>query len=120
MVLLIGAEWRLRTFVRAELVERGHEVFAVETWDEAHMLLAAGAVRPDVTVFDLTGEDNPEAALRSLAAQVSPESVLVLTGSALPDAGAAGGLGYRHVVARPFDVGQVVRRIEVLLEEAER
>ncbi|RPJ54542.1 MAG: hypothetical protein EHM24_31640 [Acidobacteria bacterium] len=116
MVLLIGAEWRPRTLVRAELLERGYETFAVESWDEAHMLLAAGAIRPDVTVFDLPGEDNPEAALRSLAGLVRPEAVVVLTGEAALPAGAVSALGYPHVVARPFDVGQIVRRVEAVRE----
>jgi hypothetical protein len=111
----VGAEWRPRAFVRAELVERGVEVDAIESFDEAELLLRTGARRPQAVVFDLDGEAQPAAALRTLARLVSAERVLVLTSAGALPAGEVRRLGFAHVLARPFMVRDVVSAVEGLM-----
>ena len=116
MVILIGAEWRPRTYLRAQLVAQGHETFAVESWDEAELLLRARAVRPRVTVFDVVGEGNPEAALRTLARLLPPDAVIVLTSAVALPVEEVRALGFGRVLARPFAVADAVRAVEACLD----
>jgi len=81
-VLLIGADWRLRALLRAQLIEEGFDVVALGSWDEAELLLRKRAVSARATVFDLEGEPNPQAALSTLARLVPPPTSVVLTSSA--------------------------------------
>jgi len=108
-VLLAGGEWRPRALVLAQLVEDGYDVTSVATWDEAELLLRKRAVQPAVVIFDLDGEQQPEAALATAAKLVDPGKVVVLTtaGTLPPDV--ARSHGFVHVLARPYSVGDVVR-----------
>ncbi len=107
-ILLAGGEWRPRALVLAQLVEEGYDVTAVETWDEAELLLRKRAIEPSVVIFDLEGEPQPEAALSTLAKLVDPAHVLVLTAASTLPADAARARGFAHVLARPYSVGDVV------------
>ncbi len=114
-VLLAGGEWRPRAFALAQLVEEGYDVTAVETWDEAELLLRKRAVKPALVIFDVEGEQQPEAALSTLAKLMDPARVLILTApSALSD-GAARSHGLTQVLARPYSVGDVVNTIASIL-----
>jgi DNA-binding NarL/FixJ family response regulator len=110
-LLIIGREWRPRTLVRAELQEAGHDVIAVESWDEAELLLLKHAIHPEAVVFDVEGEDNAPAALRTLVRFVPPARVVVLTQSSALPAGEVGAVGPVTVLARPFSVGDVVEAV---------
>ncbi len=117
-VLLAGGEWRPRALVLAQLEEEGFQVTAVETWDEAELLLRKHAVQPAAVVFDLEGEAHPEAALVTLHKLVGPVRSLILTsGSVFPPA-AVRGLGFDHVLARPYSVADVVSAARALIEKA--
>lgn len=92
----------------AQLKEEGYDVLAVSSWEEAELLLLKGAVRATAGVFDLAGEPNPAASLRTLVRMVSPDRVLVLTSAAALPAGDIRDLGVTHVMARPFSVRNVL------------
>lgn len=113
-VLLVCADWRLRAPLRAQLVEDGHDVTALETWDEAELLLRTRALRPRAIVFDLEGDSNPQASLATLARRGDPAPVVVLTSLAALPAGEVRALGFVHVLPRPFmirDVEAALRRV---------
>jgi DNA-binding response OmpR family regulator len=119
-ILLVSAEWRLRVPVRAQLIEDGFEVDAHEAWEFAELLLRSGARHPRLVIFDASAEDHPTALLGTLARLVPPERVLVLTApSVLPTADITG-LGFPHVLARPFSVGDIVAQAGHLLGRAPR
>ncbi len=108
-ILLAGGEWRPRALVLAQLVEQRFDVTAVETWDEAELLLRKRAVKPAALIFDLDGEPQPEAALTTAAKLVEPQRVVVLTASSVVAAEAVRARGFVHVLARPYSVGDVVQ-----------
>lgn len=111
-VLLVSGEWRLRAPLRAQLLEERDEVYAVETWDEAELLLRTRAVRPRVVVFDLEAETNPEAELRTLAKLVSPARAVILTRATALRRDEVEALGFVHVLVRPYSVSDVVQTVK--------
>jgi DNA-binding response OmpR family regulator len=113
-LLLAGGDRRPRALVLAELVEAGYDVTAVETWNEAELLLRERSVRPSAVVFDLEGETNAEASLVTLARLVPVSQCLVLVSAATPRAEKVRSLGFEHVLARPYSVGDVVCAVERL------
>ncbi len=114
-VLLAGGEWRPRALVLAQLEEAGVQVTAVETWDEAELLLRKHAVQPAAVIFDVEGETHPEAALVTLHKLVGPVRSLILTSGSVFPAAAVRGLGFDHVLARPYSVADVVAAARALI-----
>ena len=114
-VLLVAAEWRSRAFIRAQLKEEGYDVVGLGSWDEAELLLLTRAVRPHIVVFDVEGEPNPPACLRTLVRLVPPDRVLVLTSSSALSPDEVRGTGVSRVVARPFSVNDVVREVAAMI-----
>jgi hypothetical protein len=111
-VLLAAAEWHPRAVLRAQLIEEGYEVLAVESWDEAELLLSTGAVRPRTTIFALEQESNPEACLRTLARLLLVDTVLILTSPSVMAVAEINALGFPHVLSRPFSVRDVLHAVE--------
>ena len=107
-VLLAGGEWRPRALVLAQLEEEGYDVTAVETWDEAELLLRKKAVRPAVLIFDLDGESHPEAALTTASKLMDPRRIVILTLAGGLTADAVRAHGFLHVLSRPYSVKDVV------------
>ncbi len=110
-VLLAGGEWRPRALVLAQLLEEGYDVTAVETWDEAELLLRKRALAPDVVVFDLEDEQQPEAALTTLARLLAPARSIVLTAASVLPGATVRSLGFERVLIRPYSVADVVRAV---------
>jgi ActR/RegA family two-component response regulator len=107
-LLLISGEWPLRALLRAELLERGYDVTAVDSFDEAELLLLRRAVAPSRVVFDLARVDHPAAALETLRRLVGSGRVVTLTSAGALPAAEVRALGFAHVLARPFSVADVV------------
>lgn len=117
VVFVIGKDWTFRTGVRAELRERGIEALGMESPDEAGRAIAAGTV-PGAIVWDTSGRESPSATeqtsnhgpLEFLGICV-PLLVVAshMEGSALPANAAC-------VLYRPVLVGDIVQRVQQLLE----
>jgi ActR/RegA family two-component response regulator len=107
-VLLVTAEWPERALLRAQLVEEGLGVLAVDSWAEAERLLLARAVAPRAAVVELTGHARPDAALAALRRLLPPSAVVVLTTAGALGTEAIRALGFAHVLARPFSIADVV------------
>ena len=116
-ILLAGGEWRPRALVLAQLAEEGYDVTAVETWDEAELLLRTSATQPAVVVFDLEGEQHAQAALSTLGRLAAPGRVLILTSASILPAAAVRSLGFERVLARPYSIGDVVKSLSALLRQ---
>jgi len=112
-VWLIAPEWRLRTLVRAELLEAGWSVLALEGWDALREMLTDTVAAPGVLIVQLTG-DEPAGVLAELAALPVPRLVLRATGA--PDASALRRRGIDAVLSRPFRVADVVQAARRLLQ----
>ena len=97
--------------LRAQLLEEGFDVEAVGSWDEAELLLLRRVRKPKLVLYDLTGEPNPEASLRTLRRVLTADRVVVLTAAGALSASAVGDLGFSRVLARPFSVQDVVTAV---------
>jgi CheY-like chemotaxis protein len=117
-IWLISPDWEVRALVRAQLLEEGDDVTAMEGWAALESRLQAEEVVPPALVIaELTG-DEPPAALELLRA--FPARRLVLRGAGAPAAAALRAAGIDAVLSRPFSVGDVVRTARALLGEARR
>jgi nucleoside-diphosphate-sugar epimerase len=108
-VVLLGAEWKGRALIRAQLIEEGFEVVATDTWSMMRRHLRPGR-KPRVAIVDLKGLDRPEQVLRDLAVLMKPERVLVLAAAATVPLPAISSLGF-HMIRRPFTVAEVVSAV---------
>jgi hypothetical protein len=77
-VLVLGTGWPERALLRAQLIEEGHEVIAIDAWP-----IPTQYRRPDMTprvvVVDLHGLPEPRDVLDELLHVIEPERVVVVT-----------------------------------------
>jgi CheY-like chemotaxis protein len=117
-IWLIAPDWEVRALVRAQLLEEGYDVTAMEGWEAVEARLQAEEVAPPALVIaELTG-DEPPAILTLLRA--FPARRLVLRGAGAPAAEALRAAGIDAVLSRPFSVGDVVRAARAVLGGAKR
>jgi FMN phosphatase YigB (HAD superfamily) len=117
-IWLIAPDWQVRALVRAQLLEAGYDVTAMECWEALEARLQAEEVVPPALVIaELTG-DEPPAVLALLRA--FPARRLVLRGARAPAAETLRAAGIDAVLSRPYAVGDVVRAARALLSSAER
>ena len=109
-VVLLGAEWKTRALLRAQLIEEGFEVVATSTWTMMRRHLRPG-VKPRLAIVDVKGLDEPEQVLRGLAVLMAPDRVLVLTAAATVPTSEISSLGFR-VVRRPLTIAAVVSAVK--------
>jgi len=112
-IVLLGAEWKTRALLRAQLIEEGFEVLATDTWPMMRRYLRPGA-KPRLALVDVKGLDEPEQVLRDLAALMKPDRVLVLTAAATVPLAEISRLGFR-VVRRPLTIAAVVSAVKEAL-----
>lgn len=108
-VVLLGAEWKTRALIRAQLIEEGFEVVATDTWPMMRGHLRPG-LKPRLAVVDLKDLDEPGRVLRDLAVLMKPERVLVLAATATVSSSEVSRLGF-HVLRRPLTVATIVATV---------
>jgi DNA-binding response OmpR family regulator len=114
-VLLVAAEWRLRALLRAELIEAGLDVRAVETWADAEALVLAQGL-PRVLVLAVEKDLNPRGILEAARVVVPPSRTLVLTAASVLTIEDIRSLGFVHAISRPYRLGDIVDRVRGLIE----
>jgi hypothetical protein len=112
-ILLLSSEWPERALLRAELIETGFNVVAIDAWPIPHLYRQPGA-KPRVVIVDLRGLPEPRSVLEELRLVIPPDRVIVITalGTLAPDT--IRQLGH-HVVRRPTNVSDVVDAAASLL-----
>jgi hypothetical protein len=108
-VVLLGAEWKPRALIRAQLIEEGFNVVATNTWAMMRRHLRPG-IKPRLAVVDLRGLDEPEQVLRDLAVLMKPDRVLVVTATATVPPSVVSRLGFR-VHRRPVTIASIVAAV---------
>ncbi len=114
-VFVISKDWTLRVAVRAELRHLGVEALGMESVDDLARAVAQGKM-PSAVVLDASGEGAllsapaAQAALANLAKRVPLVVVASRAEPAPPIEGAAA------LVYRPVQVGEIVARVQRLLE----
>jgi hypothetical protein len=77
-VMLLGAEWPQRALLRAQLIEEGHEVVAIDD-GPIPKLYRRPKMKPRTMIVDLQGLPHPRETLDAMRLVLQPERVLVLT-----------------------------------------
>ena len=105
-VVLLATEWGPRTLLRAQLIEEGLDVRAVDAWPDMRRYMRPGEL-PHLAIVDLQGLPDPDRVLADLHVLMPPGHVLVLTALGTVTADRVKRLGFR-VMNRPFEVSGVV------------
>ena len=114
-VLLLAPEWPERALLRAELIEAGYDVIAIDKLETEGTRREPGE-KPRVAVVDLHGLGKPRAVLDQLRSVIATDCVLVLTALGALTADELRQMGYR-VIARPMTIRQVVEATVDLMRE---
>jgi hypothetical protein len=112
-VVLLGTEWPERALLRAQLIEAGYEVVAIDRWPMPTAFLDPG-MKPRVCLIDLHGLPNPRETLDGVRVVMSVERVLVVAALGTLPAEEVRRLGFA-VVERPVTIGQIVEATGALL-----
>ena len=105
-VVVLGAEWRERALLRAQLIEEGYDVVAIDGWPMPRLYRASG-MQPRLLVVDLRGLSEPRRTLNEIAAVVPPGRILVITALGTLSAKEVRRLGFT-TIERPVSVGAIV------------
>lgn len=112
-VIVLGAEWPERALLRAQLIEEGHEVAAVDTWPIPRLYRRPG-MKPRVLLIDLHELRKPRETLEEVRFVLPPEQVLVVTALGSLTGQEVRELGF-NVIERPTTIGRIVIATEALL-----
>jgi hypothetical protein len=112
-VIVLGTKWPERALLRAQLIEEGHEVVALDAWPIPRLYRRPG-MNPRVFVIDLQGLPNPRETLDEVRFVLPPERVLVVTALGSLRAEEVRARGF-NVIERPATIGQIVAATAALL-----
>jgi hypothetical protein len=115
-VIVVGANWPERALLRAQLIEEGHEVVAVDTWPIPPLYRRPG-MRPRVLLIDLHELPKPRETLEEIRFVLPPQQVLVVTALGSLTGDEVRALGFK-VIERPATIGQIVAATGALLSRS--
>jgi hypothetical protein len=120
-VLLLSNAWPERALIRAQLIEAGFEVVALDSLIDADALVAARGGRPRVTVLQLDSFDAPRRSLERVASRLAPNALIVLTSAlGLPAEDIRNVAAPAVVLERPFRIQDIVTVVRSTLDAAAR
>ena len=112
-IVLLGPEWPERALLRAQLIEEGYDVIAIDAWPIPRLYRRPG-MKPRVMVVDLRGLPEPRETLDELRFVIPPDRVLVVTALGTLTGDVIQRLGFT-VIERPATIGQIVAAAAGLL-----
>lgn len=112
-VIVLGGEWPERALLRAQLIEEGYEVVALDAWPIPRQYRRAG-MKPRAMVVDLRGLEDPRLTLDELRFVIPPERVVVVTALGTLPRRDVEHFGFR-TIERPATVGEIVGAVSALL-----
>ena len=112
-VLLLVSEWPDRALLRAQLIEEGYEVIAVDAWPLPALYRVPGS-EPRLLLVDVQGLPRPHETLAELRELAGATRVLVVTALGTVSADEVRALGF-DVIQRPATIGQIVAAVTALL-----
>jgi hypothetical protein len=112
-VIVLGPEWPERALLRAELIENGYDVVAIDAWPIPRAYRRPG-MKTRVVIVDLRGLPDPRHVLDELRFVIPPDRVLVVTALGTLTIDNIRHFGY-HVVTRPTSIHDVVEAAGHLL-----
>ncbi|HUK36256.1 MAG TPA: hypothetical protein VLV86_20205 [Vicinamibacterales bacterium] len=114
-IVLLAVAWESRAPLRAQLIEEGWDVVAVDTWPAMRRSLRPH-VRPQLAFVDLKDLPDPQRVLEDLAILMKPARVCVLTALATVQPSTPARLGFR-VLHRPIAIEQIVSALTSSLRQ---
>jgi len=105
-IVLLVTEWRPRALLRAQLIEEGFEVLAVDSWAAARPHFRLGS-KPRLVIVDLQELPEPERVLAELSVLMTPPRVLILSAAATVEPDDVARLGFRRLT-RPVSIENIV------------
>lgn len=111
--MLIEPEWRERALLRAQLIEEGFEVVAIDRWPVPRPYRQPGT-KPRLLIVDLQGLPRPRETLDEARFVFPPDRVLVVTALGTLTPGEVRRLGF-PVIERPATVGRIVATAAALV-----
>jgi hypothetical protein len=115
-VILLGRAWPERALLRAQLIEDGHGVVAIDAGPIPSRYRRPDT-KPRVLLIDLKGLPNPRNTLDDVRSVVPADRVLVVTALGTLTRDEVRRLGY-NVIARPATIGQIVAATAALLSRS--
>jgi hypothetical protein len=115
-VMLLGAEWLERALLRAQLIEEGYDVVAIDSWPMPQRYRLPG-MTPRLLVIDLQQLPDPRATLDDVRLVIPPERVVVLTAIGTLSSDEVRRFGFK-VLERPTTVGQIVTTVALLVDNS--
>lgn len=112
-ILLLGAKWPERALARAQLIEKGFNVVALDNWPIPRIYRRPG-MKPHLLIIDLHELPSPRETLDEIRLVLPPDRVLVLTALGSMTSNDVRRFGF-HVLERPTTIGEVVDRASALL-----
>ena len=106
-IVFLDADWQSRALIRAQLIEEGFEVVAVDSWTTMRRHLRPGS-KPRLAIVDLRELPEPQDVLRDLRVLMKPERVLVLSAIGTVPREEIEQFGF-HVMPRPFAIEDFIR-----------
>jgi CheY-like chemotaxis protein len=116
LILIAGKDWRARALIRAQLLEEGFEVEALETVSEALAVLESGIGLPDLFLADISESDDPAADVEALAAWARKVPIWIIASRSFITEKGLRGHGFEMTFLRPVDVGELIDQIKQRLE----
>ena len=110
---MLGAGWPERALLRAQLIEEGHDVVALDRWPIPRPYRRP-AMRPRVLLVDLHELPRPRETLDAVRLVLPRERVLVVTALGSLTGDEVRALGF-NVIERPATVGEIVAETAALL-----
>jgi len=105
-IWIIGSDWWPRAYLRAELIERGHDAVGFITIRDAVISLTLGRARqPALIVCDLHGQELDRGLARGLFQSGAP--IIAIAGNVEADDGWIRGLPWAAFLRRPITIGSV-------------
>lgn len=112
-VVLLGPEWPERALLRAQLIEEGYDVVAIDAWPIPRLYRRPG-MKPRVLIIDLQGLPDLRETLGEVPFVMPPERVLVVTSLGTLTGEEIRRLGFA-AIERPATIGQIVAGAAALL-----
>ncbi len=110
-VLLVGKDWTARALLRAQLIEEGVDVEALESVTSAVESLEADPALPILLIADLSTSDDPSRDADLLATWAKDISIWVIASPSLILEKGLKGRGFQMILSRPVDVNELIRQV---------
>ena len=114
-VMVLGTRWPERALLRAQLLEAGFEVLAIDAWPIPR-LYRRDAMKPRALIVDLQGLPRPQAVLDEVRLVLDPKQVIFVMAMGTVAVADVARHGY-HVVNRPVSIGGLVLAAAALLRD---